>query len=76
MTLKDLRNKYSMTQLELAIKVGVGRSTIAEIERGTFRPSLDVADKIALCFNLPIEDIFPQFKRRSPYPKNTSKVEV
>lgn len=76
MTLKDLRTKHKMTQLELATKVGVGRSTIAEIERGTFRPSLNLADKIALCFDLPIEDIFPEFRRKSPYPKHNAVSKV
>jgi len=47
-----------MTQQELAERVGVTRQTIMAIEKGKYSPSLEVAFKIALVFNKPLEDVF------------------
>lgn len=74
MTLRELRLDRNLTQQKVADVVGVKRNTIAEIERGSFYPSFEVADKIAAFFDVPIEEIFPRYKRRSPYPKHTAKV--
>lgn len=47
-----------MTQQELADKVGVTRQTIMAIEKGKYSPSLEVAFKIAVAFNVKLEDVF------------------
>jgi len=47
-----------MTQQELAELVGVTRQTIMAIEKGKYSPSLEVAFKIALVFEKPLEEIF------------------
>jgi putative transcriptional regulator len=47
-----------MTQAELGDKVGVTRQTIAAIEQGKYSPSLEVAFRIALVFDVPLEDAF------------------
>jgi len=74
MTLRELRLKRNLTQQEVANIAGVKRNTIAEIERGSIQPSFEVADRIAAFFGVPIEEIFPRYRRRSPYPKDTAKV--
>lgn len=51
-----------MTQQQLADAVGVTRQTIAAIEAARYSPSLEVAFKIAIVFNQPLEKIF-QYKR-------------
>lgn len=51
-----------MTQQELATKVGVTRQTIMAIEKGKYSPSLEVAFKISLVFNRPLEEVF-QYKQ-------------
>lgn len=51
-------NHNEMTQQELADKAGVTRQTIASIEKGNYSPSLELAFRIALVFNLPLEEIF------------------
>ena len=58
-TIRTLRflNK-EMTQKELADKVNVTRQTIASIEKGKYSPSLELAFKIALVFNKPLEEVF------------------
>lgn len=47
-----------MTQEELAQKVGVSRQTIVAIEKENYSPSLELAFKISLIFNLPIGEVF------------------
>lgn len=47
-----------MTQQELAEKVGVTRQTIIAIESAKYSPSLELAFRIALVFNTPLQDVF------------------
>lgn len=47
-----------MTQQELADKVGVTRQTIIAIENEKYSPSLELAFRIALLFNVPLEEVF------------------
>ena len=45
--LKEVRQKKGLTQEELASNVGVSRQTIISIERYRYKPSLELAMKIA-----------------------------
>ncbi|MBS4196491.1 helix-turn-helix transcriptional regulator [Lederbergia citri] len=47
-----------MTQQQLADKVGVTRQTIVALEKGNYSPSLELAFRIALAFDLPLEEVF------------------
>lgn len=47
-----------MTQQQLADKVGVTRQTIVAVEKGNYSPSLELAFRIALAFEIRIEDVF------------------
>jgi putative transcriptional regulator len=47
-----------MTQQQLAEKVGVTRQTIVAIEKGKYTPSLELAFRFALAFNVPLEEVF------------------
>jgi putative transcriptional regulator len=51
-------NNGEMTQQELADKVGVTRQTIIAMESNKYSPSLDLAFRIALVFNLPLTEVF------------------
>jgi putative transcriptional regulator len=55
-TLRFLNNE--MTQQELADKVNVTRQTVASIEKGKYSPSLELAFRIALIFDKPLEEVF------------------
>lgn len=50
--------KNEMTQEELAQKAGVTRQTIIAIEKGNYSPSLELAFKIALAFEVSISEVF------------------
>ena len=47
-----------MTQQQLAEKVGVTRQTIIAMEKGRYSPSLELAFRIALVFDVPLEEVF------------------
>lgn len=47
-----------MTQQQLADSVGVSRQTIVAIEKGHYTPSLELAFRLALVFNVPLEAVF------------------
>jgi putative transcriptional regulator len=53
------RNKISLTQEELAKKVGVTRQTIISLEQNRYNPSLNLAYKITKALQQKyIEDVF------------------
>lgn len=62
--LTDLRSERSWTQADLAQRVGVSRQTINAIETGKFDPSLPLAFRLANLFNLKIEEIFIDDRRK------------
>ena len=57
-SIKELRARHNLTQLELAKKVGIRRETIVFLEKNKYNPSLMLARKIAKVFDLPIESVF------------------
>ena len=58
-TVRKLRfNNDEMTQQQLAEEVGVSRQTIVAIEKYKYTPSLELAFKIALAFDMEIKEVF------------------
>ena len=58
-TIRKLRFEHGeMTQQDLAERVGVTRQTINAIELGKYSPSLEVAFRIAVAFDVRLEDVF------------------
>ncbi len=47
-----------MTQQQLAEKVGVTRQTIIAMEQEKYSPSLELAFRIALVFDVPLVEVF------------------
>jgi putative transcriptional regulator len=57
--LKRLRFEANgMTQQELAERVGVTRQTIISIEKGKYRPSVELALLLARVFSVSVEQLF------------------
>lgn len=54
---KNQRLALNMTQTELAKKVGVNQSMIAQIERGTKGLSIPLGKAIADVFGVPLEKL-------------------
>ena len=55
--LKLIRVFHNLKQLETAERLGVSKSHISEIEKGTKNPSLDLINKYAQEFKLPPSSI-------------------
>lgn len=47
-----------MTQKQLAERAGVSRQSIIAVEQGKFRPSVELALKLAEVFQVAVEDLF------------------
>lgn len=57
--IRKLRFEHDeMTQEELAEKTGVTRQTILAIESAKYFPSLELAFRIAMVFDLPVGEVF------------------
>lgn len=56
--LKSVRESRSMTQQELADRIGMRRETILHLENNRYNPSLEMALKIAQVFDLRVEELF------------------
>lgn len=64
--IRELRAANSMTQQDLADRIGVTRQTVIAIEQDKYSPSLETAFKVALVFGVPLEQVFqyqPKGKR-------------
>lgn len=59
-----LRNDRNLSRRELAEAVGVNPQTIGYLERGDYKPSLELGLKIAAQFGVPVELVFSL----SPFP--------
>ncbi len=58
-SIKHLRNARGWTQAALATRVGCARNTIARVETGNRRPSLDLLERLARVLKVGIADLFP-----------------
>lgn len=56
--LKRHREAASLTQVELAERMGVSRKTVNTVENGVFAPSIVIALKFAKALDVSVEDLF------------------
>jgi putative transcriptional regulator len=56
--LREVRSAQSLTQAELAERVGVSRKTINTVENGVFIPSTLLSLKLARALGKPVEHLF------------------
>ena len=56
--IKEYRARFSLTQDDLAKKVGVRRETIVFLEQGKYNPSLKLAHDVARTLHTTIDDLF------------------
>lgn len=58
--LKDRREGAVLTQAALAGLVGVERNTIARLETGNRRPSIDLLERLAGALRCRVRDLLPE----------------
>ncbi len=56
--IKGLRNKRGLSQVELAVIVGISSSYVGSIEQGLRHPSLKVLEKIARALKTDLKELF------------------
>jgi putative transcriptional regulator len=56
--IKEFRTRQSLTQDDLARKVGVRRETVVFLEQGKYNPSLRLAHDVARALHARIDDLF------------------
>lgn len=56
--IRELRKERGVTQEELAVAMAVTRQTIISLENGRYNASLQLAHRIAVYFDMKIEDVF------------------
>lgn len=56
--LRKFRKEHHLTQTELGDQVGVKQTTISQFEKGSRKPSLSTAKKIAAVLGINVEEIF------------------
>jgi transcriptional regulator with XRE-family HTH domain len=62
--LKEYRKKANMTRNELSAATGISTTMLYYLEKGNRGVSYFLADRIAFVLNVPLENIFPEFKKR------------
>lgn len=55
---REYRNKYKLTQKELAELVFVTQRTIISLEKGQYKPSIMLAYRLACVFETTVENLF------------------
>lgn len=63
MTLKDLREARSLTQLEVAIKLGTTPGTISNLERGIQEPRLSQISALADLYGVTLDQMVLAVKK-------------
>ncbi len=53
---KARRSEMGLTQGELARRVGCASVTVRKIEYGNLRPSVQIAERLAMSLNIPLEE--------------------
>lgn len=55
--LKVIREFHRLTQSEIAEKVGLSNSYVSELEKGTKKPTVEVLERYAKAFRLPVSSL-------------------
>ena len=71
----ELRRKHHLSQEELAKAVGISKSMIRNIEKGSNRTSLENAYRIAAYFQMLVQDVFPPETTGNVHPAENKKEE-
>jgi transcriptional regulator with XRE-family HTH domain len=71
--LRLIRVFHDLKQVELAEKIGVSKSHISEIEKGNKSPSLDLIQRYATEFKIPVSSIM-FFAEELPNAKSGDKI--
>ena len=58
MRIRFLRQKRHWSQEDLALSANINKNYICDLENGRRNPSLEILERIALAFNITLEELF------------------
>jgi len=58
MRIKYLRQKHRWSQEDLALNANINKNYICDLENGRRNPSLEILERIAIAFNISLEELF------------------
>lgn len=61
--IRDIRKRQQLSQIDLAVMVGIDRAYLSEIENGKTNTSINVLYAIADALNTPIIQFFTEFHK-------------
>lgn len=74
--LKLLRTYHQFTQIELAKRLGISNSYLSEIETGGKMPGVDLLEKYAEVFKMPVSSIMLFSEKLGGQNKGVEKLQV
>jgi len=74
--LKLLRTYHQLTQVELAKRLSISNSYLSEIETGVKTPGIDLLEKYAEVFKMPVSSIMLFSEKMSDEEKTGEKLRV
>lgn len=74
--LKLLRTYHQLKQIELAKRLGVSNSYLSEIETGVKMPGVDLLEKYAEIFKMPVSSIMLFSEKMNDEKKTSEKLRV
>lgn len=64
LVIRDLRLKKGVSQERLALDADIDRTYVGHIEKGTRNVSIEIAEKLAFYFQIPISELFKMVEER------------
>ena len=58
MRIRFLRQKRRWSQEDLALNANINKNYICDLENGRRNPSLEILERIAVAFNISLEELF------------------
>lgn len=58
MRVKYLRRKLRWSQEDLALNANINKNYICDLENGRRNPSLEILERLAVAFNITLEELF------------------
>lgn len=74
--LKLLRTYHQIKQVDLAKRLDIGNSYLSEIENGLKTPSIELLQKYAVIFKIPVSSIILFSEKMDTSPRSSEKLRV
>lgn len=63
--IRQVRERFGLSQEELAAFAGINRTSLGEIERGETNPSFETLSGIASAVNMPLSELMKAYEQQN-----------